>query len=957
MNARRSRLGGLLAGALLPLALLVAPPGAQAAFGLGELDVSFTGPGGGPSMQAGSHPFDFNTTIVLNTKPASGGILPDGEVKDVRIDLPPGLVGTPKPVPQCAAEDFARPGDGTSACPRSSAVGTARIVIGFGPIESVQDRFENDPLAEPVPVFNLVPPPGVASKIGFWVANAPVIVETSVSDRAPYRLVTDVANVPNFLQFFASKVTLWGIPGDPAHDSERGCGAGGCPQLPQIPFLTLPRSCEGPLKTTFVADAWQKPGAWTAPSTIETHDASTPPNPLGTTGCDKLKFKPTISAKPTTQAASSPTGLDFSLDLKDEGLTSATGIAQSDVKKAVVTLPEGFSTNPSLAEGLNVCSEAELDRESAFSDPGAGCPNASKIGTVEVETPLLEENVNGSLFIAKPYENPFGSLLALYMVIKNPVLGIVIKQPLKVENDPVTGRITTVADDLPQLPFSHFRLHFREGTRSPLSTPPLCGSYNVKAVLTPWAGGPPVTTNSAFSVITGPNAGACASGNTAPFKPGLLAGTINNAAGTYSPFNLRLTRNDGEQEFTRFSIKLPPGIVGKLAGIPFCPDAAIAAAKARTGPHGGAEELAAPSCPAASEVGRTLVGAGVGPSLAYAPGKIYLAGPYNGSALSIAAITAARVGPFDLGTVVIRQALKINPETAEVFIDATGSDPIPHIIKGIPVHARDIRAYVDRPQFMLNPTSCAKTSTASTVLGSGTNFGSEVDDRPFTVTSPFQAADCASLGFKPKLALSLKGGTKRNQNPAFKAVLTARPGDANIGRAQVTLPHSEFLDQSHIKTICTRAQFAQGTHPGEKCPAGSIYGYAKAITPILDQPVEGPVFLRSSSNPLPDLVAALHNGQIDFNLVGRIDSVGDGQIRNTFEIVPDVPVKTFTLTMQGGKKGLLVNSTNLCKSTNRAIADFKGQNGKKHVFNPVLKPQCKKGRKGSKGKAKQRPAR
>jgi hypothetical protein len=302
--------------------------------------------------------------------------------------------------------------------------------------------------------------------------------------------------------------------------------------------------------------------------------------------------------------------------------------------------------------------------------------------------------------------------------------------------------------------------------------------------------------------------------------------------------------------------------------------------------------------------------------------------------------------------VVIRQALKINPETAEVFIDATGSDPIPHIIKGIPVHARDIRAYVDRPQFVLNPTSCARTSTASTVLGSGTNFATEVDDRPFTVTSPFQAADCASLGFKPKLALSLKGGTKRDDNPAFKAVLSARPGDANIGRAQVTLPHSEFLDNEHIKTICTRVQFAQGAHPGEKCPAGSIYGYAKAITPILDEPVAGPVFLRSSSHPLPDLVAALHNGQIDFNLVGRIDSVEDGRIRNTFEVVPDVPVKTFTLTMQGGKKGLLVNSANLCRSTNKAIADFSGQNGKKQVFEPVLKAQCKKARKG-KGKAKQ----
>jgi hypothetical protein len=342
----------------------------------------------------------------------------------------------------------------------------------------------------------------------------------------------------------------------------------------------------------------------------------------------------------------------------------------------------------------------------------------------------------------------------------------------------------------------------------------------------------------------------------------------------------------------------------------------------------------------------------VGPSLAYAPGKVYLAGPYNGSALSIAAITAAKVGPFDLGTVVVREALKINPETAEVFIDATGSDPIPHIIKGIPVHVRDIRVYVDKPDFVLNPTSCAKTSTASTVLGSGHDFGSEADDQPVTVTSPFQAADCASLGFSPKLDLSLKGSTKRGGTPAFKAVLTARKGDANIGRAQVTLPHSEFLEQSHIKTICTRVQFNQGAVPGEKCPAASIYGYAKAITLLLDEPIQGPVFLRSSSHNLPDLVAALHSGKIDVNLVGRIDSVKGGRIRNTFESVPDAPVTKFTLTMQGGKKGLLVNSTDLCKGTNKAIADFTGQNGKKHVFNPALVPDCGKGRKKGKGKAK-----
>jgi len=297
---------------------------------------------------------------------------------------------------------------------------------------------------------------------------------------------------------------------------------------------------------------------------------------------------------------------------------------------------------------------------------------------------------------------------------------------------------------------------------------------------------------------------------------------------------------------------------------------------------------------------------------------------------------------------VVGFALRIDPETAEVFVDSQGSDPIPHIVDGIPIHLRDIRGYVDRPNFTLNPTSCAKKSTASTVLGSGLDFASEADDQPVTVTSPFQAADCANLGFKPKLALSLKGGTKRGATPAFKAVLTYPKGSyANIAKSVVTLPHSEFLEQGHIGTICTRVQFKEGKVPGEKCPAASVYGKAMAITPLLDEPLKGPVYLRSSSHNLPDLVAALHNRQVDFALDGRIDSVKGGRIRNSFETVPDAPVSKFVLEMRGGKKGLLVNSTNLCKGKHHAISEFTGQNGKLYDTNPVLKAKC-----GGKGKKK-----
>jgi hypothetical protein len=669
----RKRFASALGAAALAVLALGAAPSAQAAVGLADFDVTYVNADGSPAAQAGSHPYALSTSFEINTKEGpKGGPVVDEPIRDLVVGQVPGFVGNPAATPRCSTVDFLTPAPDSfeaRACPDSSAVGVIAVTVGE---ETGTFFFE-------APIYNLAPSPGEAARLGFWIQAVQIVIDIGVNEAPPYNVIATTSGVSQVLEFRSADVTIWGNPADPAHDEDRGrCyrdngGPASCPAgIAPVPFLISPRACEGPLPTTWETDSWPNPGVFTSGSVL-THDDAVPPNPRGFSGCGRLDFSPSISSSPTSRAANSPTGLDFSLDVEDEGLTNPDGIAGSDIKKTVVTLPQGFSTNPSIAEGLEVCTEAQLAAEKAKSLPGAGCPDASKIGTVEVETPLLEENVNGALYIAKPYENPFSSLLALYIVIKNPTLGIVVKQALKVEPDPVTGQLTTVAEDLPQLPFSHFRLHFREGTRSPLATPPGCGTYDVKAVLTPWSGAAPITTTSAFEVVTGPNEGPCPTGGLPPLHPGLIAGSLNNAAGRYSPFNVRLFRSDSEQELTRFSIKLPPGLVGKLAGIPFCPDAAIAAAKARTGPHGGQEELDAPSCPASSEVGHTLAGAGVGPSLAYAPGKLYLAGPYHGSALSLVSITAARVGPFDLGTVVVRLAFKIDPETAEVFLDSTGA--------------------------------------------------------------------------------------------------------------------------------------------------------------------------------------------------------------------------------------------------------------------------------------------
>jgi hypothetical protein len=925
-------------------------------FGIEHFSAIAEDEGGETASQAGEHPFQFTTTLQFNAGPMdrNGGVAThSGQPpmpRNFRLDQPVGFTGNASAQPTCLLADFyARSLENT--CPDSTAIGVASVTILEPESQSL--------MRLAVPVFNLPPAYGEPARFGFTAVGTPIVIDTAVDPNNEYRVVDSIRNTTQLSVPLSATVSIWGAPSDPRHDNARGWACvyklknlGTCSRpagLSETAFLRQPVDCVTPFSFLAELEPWNVPIG----SVVKKEEYAGSPQ----VGCNQVPFEPGVSASPTSKLAGNPTGLDFAIDMKNLGLAAQDAIAEGQAKKVEVTLPEGMTLNPSQGEGLVGCSPEGLARETASSLPGEGCPEASKIGQIQATTPLLKEEGRGSLYVATPHDNPFGSLLALYMVVKVPERGVIVKQAGKVEPDPVTGQLTTTFDDLPELPFSTFKLHFKEGGRAPLVTPPACGTYEIVARFTPWSAADPenpspeeiVTKETPFTIERGVDGGACPGGGLPPFHPDLRAGTVNNAAGSYSPFNLRLTRNDGEQEFTHFSIKLPPGVIGKLAGIPACGDAQIAAARARTGPNGGLEELEHPSCPQASQVGRTLVGAGVGASLTYVPGKIYLAGRYRGAPLSIVSVTAARVGPFDLGTVVVRQAVRINPETAEVFIDAANSDPIPHIIQGIPVHARDIRAYVDRPEFMLNPTNCERTSTASTVVGSGLDFGSASDDQPVTVTSPFQAADCLNLGFKPRMSFVLKGGTRRGATPALRAVVMPRKGDANFARAQVTLPHSVFLEQAHIRTVCTRVQFNAGGGNGEQCPKASIYGRARAVTPLLDEPFTGPVFLRSSSHPLPDIVMALHSERADFDLVGRLDSGKGGTLRTTFEEVPDVPATKLVLEMQGGKKSLFVNSRNICLGKNRAIAALEAQNGLQRTLHPIVHAKgCGGGKKKSK---------
>ncbi|HTT94976.1 MAG TPA: hypothetical protein VMF55_09900 [Solirubrobacterales bacterium] len=901
------------------LALVAAFCGtARADFGLSQFEVSLRNRDGSPATQAGSHPYAMDTLFRLNAH--AEGHVADQELRTLTMRLPVGVVGNVTSQPTCSAVAFRTkqvvPGhEAPTSCPDSAAVGAASAYL-FGSTES----------AAVGAVYNLDPPPGKVAALGFQIAAVPVVIDLGIDPVRPNEVVATVSNVAQSA-LLASFVEIWGEPGDPSHDPYRGrCidlnssvtlgdfrSLGSCPTSATAPFLTMPRSC-GPGVATYSALSW--------PGELASGSAEL----AATTGCNRLGFAPSITAAPTIRAAGSSSGLDFGLGAETQGLTSTGALAPTDIKDVAVTLPEGFVANPSLAEGLAACGEDQLARETAAGAPGSGCPEAAKIGTVEVETPLLGETLQGEIYTATPYRNLAGdSLLAAYVVIKDPELGLLVTQAVKISPDPATGRIVATAEALPQLPFSRFRLHFRGGERGPLTTPPSCGAYRTEAVLTPWSGGPSVTSDSSFEVTTGPAGGSCPSAPAA-LAPTFEAGTVSPLAGTFSPFVLRLERSAGSARLSSLETTLPEGVLAKLRGATECPEAQIAAARARELPQAGQAELAAPSCPSSSEVGSVTVGAGSGAQTRVS-GRAYLAGPYKGAPLSLVVVTPAVTGPFDLGTVVVRNALYVDPFSARV---RAVSDPLPSILQGIPLDLRSISIDLTRPQFTLNPTSCEPSSVSGSV---GSPFGQVV-----ALGDRFQVGGCGGLGFTPKLALSLTGATKRTGHPALKAVVTFPDAgsSANVSRAQVSLPHSEFLDQRNLDKVCGQADLYAGT-----CPKRSIYGQATAWSPLLDKPLRGPVYLGVGFGyKLPALVAEL-DGQIRVLLKGRIDTDRAGGIRTTFASVPDAPISRFVLQMRGGRKyGLLENSTDICAAAQRPTARFEGHNGKGETLRPRISKKC-----------------
>jgi hypothetical protein len=879
------------------------------------------------TQAAGHPPVGFTQIIVRHTAGALFDI-PVGNLKTVLVDLPPGLSVNPQATPQCQLGSGGSP----ATCLPDSIVGTSTLTA-VNPVTSVG-------LTLSAPVHNIAPRFGEPARFGFSVLGNDVFLNAGVAWEADYH---------EYFTIHATKLELGAglelariLNNRLVFDGETELQPGGGR------FLTTPSTCGDPeasnVYSTFLhADSYEEE----APSNDYDVAAPAPPSPaflagselvesplprvdggprVRPDGCENVPFTPATTADPGTNLTDSPAGATVDVSVPFE---PAAPIYQSNVRVPRVSLPPGMGVNPSAAPALQVCTDGQFGKGTR--NPIA-CPPGSKIGTVAIDTPPLPDGtLTGTVYLGQQLSrDPLsGDLYRIFLAAESAARGLSVRLVGNVSANPRTGQLTAVVREAPQVPFDLVRVKLDGGPRATLSSPPTCGPNQTSHAMTAWSGTPDSgPQDKGFTLSGAPGGGPCAKTMAQrPFGPSFAAGPKSDRAATFTPFSVRIARNDGQQELKGVDITLPPGATAKLAGVPYCPPAALAAAAARS----GAAEKADASCPDKSQVGVASVTAGTGPSPLGIDGKAFLSGPYKGAPVSLSVVTPAVAGPFDLGVVVVRVPLFVHPETAQI---RAVSDAIPDVFGGAKLDIRSVSVNVNRKEFALNGTNCSKFATGGVLRGGGADPTNPAAFSAFPVSVPAQTTDCKPLRFRPKLSLRLLGKVKRAQNPRLRATLKARTGDANIGRAVVALPHALFLDQASLSKICTRAQFA-----ADACPKKSVYGRARAFTPLLGKPLQGPVYLRSSNNPLPDLVAHLE-GQVEIDLVGRIDSFRGG-IRTTFGRVPDVPVSKFTMNLRGGKRGLLVASRDLCKRPAKAIVKFKAQNDKKVKKRQKLRTPCR----------------
>ncbi len=917
--------GGGAAGASTSRPIAVGE-GGPVPFGVEQYELLAENADGSPDTQAGSHPFQLTSDIAFNQ--TNEGSSPPAALKDLRFNLPPGLIGNPTPFPQCPLAKFlGNAEEGQNFCPDDTVIGVASVTFFFSKGVS-----SGGPTTAEVPLFALAPSVGEPARFGFDVDGDPVYLNTSVRTGGDYGVTVTVPNITEVIAFASSRVTFWGVPGDPRHDQVRGWNClhplhGGigrqtppCAATEQStppPLLTLPTSCTGPVSTNVEGDSWEQEGAFTAPFEYVFKDNLG--RPVGMDGCNQEPFSPSIKVTPDGEAGSTPTGLTVDEHVPQETSLNPTGLAEADVKGLSVTLPEGVVLNPSGADGLLACSTEQVALQSA---EASTCPEAAKVGTVKIRTPLLANPLEGAAYLATQNTNPFGSLVALYIEAYDPISGIRAKATGEVRENPVTGQLSSyfegdpvfendprwagdvAAQFLPQTPFEDVELHFFGGDRAPLVTPALCGAYTTTGTFTPWSGNTTTESSSTFNIVSGPNGSPCR--DPLPFAPSLTTGTSSIQAGGFTPFVMTMGREDGEQALQGVQLKMPLGVSGTLTNVKLC----------------GEEQADAGTCGPESLIGETIVSVGVGGDpYTVKGGQVFITGPYRGAPFGLSIVNPAKAGPFDLGKVIVRAKIDVNEETAALTVTTDNEGPyrIPTLIDGIPLEIKHVFVDVNRPGFTFNATNCSPlqiTGTLTSTEGATSNL-----------SVPYQATNCAVLAFKPQLEASTSGRTSRANGASFHVKLgyPAGPYDANIAKVKVELPKALPSRLTTLQKACTAAVF--NANPAA-CPPASIVGQATARTPVLPVPLSGPAyFVSHGGEAFPSLVIVLQGYGVTVHIVGSTFINKAGITSSTFKAVPDVPVGTFELTLPEGQFSALAATGNFCKEKLAMPTEFVGQNG------------------------------
>jgi hypothetical protein len=907
--------------------------GQPLSFGMSSYELFPYNEDGTPATRAGAHPFQLTTTLVLDQDASQQPVaLP----RDLSFNLPPGLVGNPTAVTQCSMTDFVSLIYETNLCPPSSVVGVAAITANEPKLLHVISRT--------VPIFNLVPSQGEPARFGIEaVGKVPVVIDATVRTGRDYGVVATTPETTETAGLLSAQTTFWGVPGDPRHDNARGweCVSGGyfdiqiektCPtssDLEQKPLLTLPTSCASapasqPVISTVEGDSWLEPGLEVGGAYEWLSDSG---QLLGFTGCSELPFAPSVSVTPVEHAAATPSGLSVDVHVPQSGLVQADGTATADIRDTTVTLPAGVELSPSAANGLVGCSEAQAGFEGfdpvshmqQFSAVEAECPDASKLGVVHVRTPLLEHELEGALYLAEPApngedgKNPFGSLVAVYLVARDPVSGVLVKLAGEGSLDEHALRVATTFRDAPEVPFEDLKVDLFGGPRASVSTPANCGGYQGDGVFVPWSGtGPALVQSSAddFQVTSGTGGSACP-GGTLAFSPGFNAFSMNPLAGMFTGFQLELSRPDGDQALSSVSIHLPQGVAALLSSVELCSDV----------------QAAASACPPGSEIGHATAIAGLG-SEPYVQegGRVFITGPYGDAPFGLEVVTPAKAGPFDLGYVTVRSKLYIDRYNASVTVV---SDPLPTQIRGIPLQLKRVLVTIDRPGFEFNPTSCDPMSIDGIITG----------DQQATagVSSPFQIGGCQSLPFSPGFTASAVGHGSKAQGTTFAVKVTSGgvgPNgvlQAGIAKVSLQLPKQLSSRLPTLQKACLASVFE--VNPAS-CPEGSVIGDATIHTPVLRNPLSGPAYLVSHGNAaFPDVEFILQGENITLVLDGKTD-IKKGITYSKFESTPDAPFTTFETMLPAGPHGVLTPNVaeskrfNLCGEKLTMPTTIVAQNGK-----------------------------